>query len=184
MPDFYDIIEQLDDAKYVNIETDELTLSLLPFYALPARKIADLYSKQKNNEKFIKALYNFIYIAMEHPDEFKHKVYDSGITYTGLVKFINEWVLVSNIINKYELGEIDDNGEPTTKTTLNTIEVMQNIMFNKLSKGEEVKTTMLIRYLSENIRQLAITHNETATGNDIITEVHISIPIKMEFDNE
>lgn len=183
MTHFEDIIENFDNEVYITISTRELTLQLLPFFQLPARKIANLYNEKQNQRKFIKEIYHIISVAMANPSEFKQTVYDTGITYSGLVEFLNTWIQVSNMINKFETGEIDSDGNPTAKTTVSNVDILQNIIFSKLSKGEDVKTKMLIRYLAENIKELAKQYNEE-NPNDIIPSVTINIPIGREVDDE
>ena len=56
MTHFEDIIENFDNEVYITISTRELTLQLLPFFQLPARKIANLYNEKQNQRKFIKEI--------------------------------------------------------------------------------------------------------------------------------
>lgn len=182
---FEDITAAYEDEAYITVSTDELKLKVLPFYNLPARKIAELYSKRnKDQQKFIKEIYSLIHISMKNPSKFKDEVYDSGLTYSGLIQFLNTWINISSLLQQYDTGLIDDNGNKTSREVLTNVDIIQNMIYSKLAKGEEVKTKMLIRYLCEQIRELAYNYNATAESKDIIYELNIAIPIGKETHDE
>jgi len=174
--EFENITEQYVDDAYIYVNTDELTLKILPFYSLPARKIVTLYSKKHNQQKFLKEVYSLIHIAMKEPSNFKALVYDAGITYTGLIQFVNTWINISSMIHKHENGEMVD-GVVSNRERVTNVDIVENIVNSRLAKGEEVKDKLLIRYLSEHIRETAYNHNQHCKPDDIITEVVITIPI-------
>lgn len=184
MTDFDEITAGYEDDMYITVSTKELTLQIIPFYSLPARTVAALYSRKNNQEKFIKDVYKVINVSMKNPEQFKQKVYDTGVTYTGLIEFLNSWISISSLIQKFESGEIDSNGNRTNRSIITNVDIIQNMILEKLAKGEEVKTKMLIRYLSEQIRELAVNFNSTADKEDIIYEVRIPVPIGEEIDYE
>lgn len=185
MTDFDDITASFEEDIYITVSTKELNLQIIPFFNLPARTIATLYSRKNNQEKFIKEIYKLIHVSMKNPEQFKEEVYETGVTYTGLIEFLNTWINISSLIQKFETGQIDADGNKTVKEVVSNVDIMQNIMFQKLAKGEEVKTKMFIRYLCEQVKQLAVQHNDNAVdSDDIIYEVNIRIPVNKEFDDE
>jgi hypothetical protein len=181
---FDKIVNNVEDSIYITISTEELTLKIIPFYSLPVKKIAKLYSQRKNQQKFIKEIFSLIHISMENPELFKQTVYDTSLSYTGLIQFLNTWITVSSMVQRYETKQINSDGTKTVKEALTNVDIIQNIIFNKLSKGEEVNSKLFIKYLTETIKETATEYNKTADEHDVITEITIKIPIGEELKYE
>lgn len=171
--EFNEITENYQDETYIYVSTDEIQLEILPFYSLPARKIANIYNKKNDQYTFLKGVYNLIHIAMKNPQDFKKEVYDRGVSYSGLIEFLNTWI--------YESSDYKNN---PTKERIDNSRVVLDIIHNKLAKGEDIKNTLLIRYFIEHIKEAAVEHNKHCKPDDVILEVNIAIPIGDNYEND
>jgi hypothetical protein len=176
MEDFSKIVES-EQSGYIIIESKSLTLQVIPFYSLPARYVTELYSKKKDTHKFINKLYFIISIAMYKPEDFQEKVYNAPLSYEDLFDFLNSWIKTSNVIRRYKNGEIDDNGEPTVKTIMQSVDIYEFRMLESMRKDEPISAVTMIRYLSEHIKRIAANHNETARPDSKIYQVLIDVEI-------
>ena len=167
-----DIEALFKDDYYVTVATEELELEILPFYSLPARKVADLYNNKLDLYRFVKKIYNLIHIAMKNPKEFNDKVSNKSITYSGLVDFLNKWVYVSSSAEE----------KNRAKQTVTNSQAVLEIINARLLYGEEIQEKLLIRYFIENIKEAAVEHNKTCKPADKIIEVVIEIPIGDEYE--
>ena len=176
MEDFENLIEEQLN-QYILVETDALTLEMYPYHNLPARMITELYASKNNTSEFITKLYSLIHLAMAYPEYFQDEVFEAPLTYEELVKFLNEWVNTSNLIRKYNNGEIDSNGEPTNKTVVEAVDIYEFKMLEAMREDKDLKPALFIRWMSEDIKRVARMHNLVNPDNKI-TKVVIDVEEK------
>lgn len=157
---FDDIIENVE-TQYIIVKSPELTLSILPYYDLPAQEAATTFIYKNRPEKLLKHLYKLIKLAMENPEDFDNKIKDSGISYAGMIHFLNTWTKLSNLYSVYDPDYIGS-------------DVIDN--------EEGVKQKALIKYLTSHIRKIAQEYNVISPEENYIN--HIFIPINIEDDDE
>jgi hypothetical protein len=155
---FDDIIENVE-TQYIIVKSPELTLSILPYFDLPAQEAAAIFIYKNRPVRLLKHLYKLIKLAMENPDEFEAKVYNAGLSYAGMIHFLNTWTKLSNLYSVYDPDYIGS-------------DVIDN--------EEGVKHKALIKYLTSHIRKIAQEYNVISPEDNYIDHIFIQVSIEDE----